>query len=95
MKLSPEYIVAERCLVFRDGSIEAREVRVTVGKPTKSNDDEYSCQIQILGLGDEHTRSIYGVDSMQALQLALRFVSEMLQNYRDELRWLGNKEIGF
>jgi len=72
-----------------------QRVRVIIGLPIQSQDKvDYSCQVQILGLGDEQIRSIYGLDSMQALQLALRFLSEQLADYRKNLRWVGNEDIG-
>lgn len=66
-----------------------------VGKPTESEGkQDYYCQVQIMGLGDEKIRSIYGLDSMQALQLAVRFISAQLDRYRKDLRWLDNEDIG-
>jgi hypothetical protein len=95
MKLLPEDIVAERFLAFQDDSTEAKEVRIILGKPVESHGKaEYACQVQIVGLSDEKVRTIYGVDSIQALQLALKFASQMLENYRPKLRWLGNEDIG-
>jgi hypothetical protein len=94
MKMSPDCIIAERSLVFRDGSTESREVRILLAKPESHGKTEYSCQVQIVGLGDEKVRTIYGVDSIHAMQLALKFASQMLENYRHELSWLGNEDIG-
>ena len=66
-----------------------------VGRPTESdNRQDYYCQVQVLGLGDEKIRSVYGLDSMQALQLAIRFISAQLDRYRKDLRWLNNEDIG-
>jgi hypothetical protein len=87
--------IAERRLTLRNGSPNPKEVRVIVGKPTESDDkQDYYCQVQILGLGDEKIRSIYGLDSMQALQLAVRFISAQLDKHRKYLRWLNNEDIG-
>ncbi len=95
MKASMDSIIAERRLTFGDGPT-AKEVRVTVSKPVESADKaDHYCQIQIIGVGDEKVRPIYGLDSMQALQLALRFISEQLANYKKELRWVENEDIGF
>jgi hypothetical protein len=89
-------VIAERQLTFKDESSTSKDVRVVLGRPTKSNDmEEYSCEVQILGLGDEKVRRIYGIDSMQALQLAIGFISGMLNLYRPGLTWLGNDNIGF
>ena len=96
MILKPEQIIAERRMTLNTGPGNTTEVKVALSRPMKSaNEAEYACSVQILGLGDEKTRSIYGVDSMQALQLALRFASQMLEDHRKNLRWLGNEDIGF
>jgi len=94
MSLAVENIVAERCLTFRDASSKATDVRVLVGKPERSAEAEYFCEVHIAGIGDEKVRAIYGVDSMQALQLALKFASDALSSYRLGLTWLGNEDIG-
>lgn len=95
-KKSVEPVIAERRLTRANVSPKLREVRVVLGKPVKSGSKmAYCCPVQIVGLGDDKIRPIYGLDSMQALQLALRFVSEYLSSCRDSLRWVGNKDIGF
>jgi hypothetical protein len=94
MTMSAEHVMAERLLRFEDPSSSPKTVRVLVGKPVKSGETEYLCETQILGLGDDKARPIYGIDSMQALQLALRFISEMLDHYRANLTWLGSRDIG-
>ena len=87
--------IAERRLTFRNGSPKPKEVRVIVGKPKESDHkQDYYCQVQILGLGDEKIRSVYGLDSMQALQLTIRFISAQLDRYRKDLRWLNDENIG-
>ena len=96
MNLAADRVIAERRLTFKDQSSNPKDVRVVLGGPTHSTDkQEYSCDVQIVGLGDAKVRRIFGVDSMQALQLALKFISEMLNRYRGSLTWLGNDDIGF
>jgi hypothetical protein len=95
MKSSMDAVIAERRLTFGSGPT-AKEVKVMLGKPMESADKaDHYCEIQILGVGDEKVRPIYGLDSMQALQLALRFISQQLAKYEKELRWVENKDIGF
>jgi hypothetical protein len=54
MKFSPDHVIAERPLAFRDGSTESTEVRIVLGKPVESHGIvEYGCQVQMVGLGDE------------------------------------------
>lgn len=96
VKPSIDAVVAERQLTLKSPPAEAKEVRVIVGKPTQSPDKaDYYCQVQIIGLGDEKVRPIYGLDSIQALQLALRFIAQQLEEHRKELRWVENEDIGF
>ena len=95
MRQSVDPAIAERRLSFKTSSTESKEVRVILGKPTQSDKGDYCCQVQILGVGDERVRPIYGLDSMQALQLALRFISSQLDDYRKDLRWVENDDLGF
>jgi hypothetical protein len=95
MNPSVDSVIAERQLTLKSDSTPDKEVRVVVGKPTQSEDRDYYCQVQIVGLADENVRSIYGLDSMQALQLALRFISTQLEEHRNVLYWVGDKDIGF
>ena len=96
MNLAADRVIAERRLTFKDQSSNPKDVRVVLAGPTHSTDkQEYSCDVQIVGLGDAKVRRIFGVDSIQALQLALKFISEMLNRCRGSLTWLGNDDIGF
>lgn len=45
--------------------------------------------MQLVGVGDEKVRPIFGVDRVQALQLALKFLDPLLLRYGDRLRWEG------
>jgi hypothetical protein len=88
-------VIAERKLSYEDDAAHCKDVCVILGKPTESDKGDYFCQVQILGLGDEKLRPIYGIDSMQALQLALRFISSQLDDHRKNLRWVENEDSGF
>lgn len=64
-----------------------------VGIPVKSatEADEWSCAYQIEGLGDGRVRKAYGVDAIQAMMLALIYVSTALYTSEEyqagELSW--------
>jgi hypothetical protein len=89
MPPSMSSVIAERVLTFGTGP-EAKVIRILVGKPFPSSDRKnFSCPTQIIWIGDEKIRPIDGVDSMQALQLALRFLSSELDIYRADLYWYG------
>jgi hypothetical protein len=38
-------------------------------------------------VGDEKVRPIFGVDTVQALQLAIRYLDPLLVQHGDKLRW--------
>lgn len=71
-----------------------REVLVSIGKPemTPGGEGEFYCPIQISGLGnDEFVQPIYGVDGVQAIELAIRFIGWRLSDINAKsgrrLRW--------
>jgi hypothetical protein len=73
-----------------------REVLVSLGRPaeTPGVEDEFYCPIRTTGLGeDEVVTAIFGIDALQALELALRFTLSRLAaiNMKNggRLRWLG------
>jgi hypothetical protein len=91
-------VVATRQL---DLSVD-KTVTVLVGKPEKFPDaDDYYCPYQILGLGNERVRRAGGVDSIQALELALKMIGTDLYTSKEsqsgELTWSGGKkgDLGF
>jgi hypothetical protein len=82
-----EALIVERQLTLVTDEGEVREIVVRIGKPEPSPDrDCFSCEFQISCLGDGEAKRIYGVDAFQALQLTLRFISTMLNHYREEAK---------
>ncbi len=88
-------IIAKRELDLADG----RTVQVVIGKPQRFPDGhDFYCPIQITGLGKEIIIRIGGVDSVQALVLALHAISSTL--YTSDaaragmLTWLGRRNFG-
>jgi hypothetical protein len=80
-----EETIAERRLTLISNSGELREIVVRIGKPVRSpNHAEFACACQIVGLGADSVKRIYGFDAFQSLQLTLRFISDMLNHYRQE-----------
>jgi hypothetical protein len=61
-------------------------VELRIGTPREMDQDAY-CPVQLVGLGDEKVRPIFGVDTVQALQLAVRYLEPLLLQYGDRLRW--------
>jgi hypothetical protein len=86
-------LIASRTLTIEaDGNAISEEVTVLLGKPQQWPDhDDYFCPYQIKGAGDEKLRYMGGVDSFQALHLALstlRVELEVLNKHlAGRLRW--------
>ena len=68
-----------------------KDVVVKIGKPEQSEHHDYCCRIQVTGVGNERVHGIYGVDSVQAIELAMRFLGSELQRlntqHEGRLRW--------
>jgi hypothetical protein len=77
-------VIATRRFRLRRGSSTTVELRI--GAPREMDQDAY-CPVQLVGLGDEKVRPIFGVDTVQALELAVRYLEPLLLQYADRLRW--------
>ena len=64
-------IVAEREFMIIEGA-ELRPARVLVFAPEKISDNEWKCEYRLVGFSKDRARKAYGVDSYQALYLALK-----------------------
>jgi hypothetical protein len=85
-------VIASRTLTTQGDGNATSEVTVLLGKPQQWPDqDDYFCPYQIKGAGDEKIRYMGGVDSFQALHLALstlRVELEVLNKHlAGRLRW--------
>ena len=96
MKLSSVgTVVVTRVLTRSKG----QKVTVTIGKPRKfRNESDYYCPFQIMGIGDEQVRYSGGVDTVQALQLALEQIGTRLYSSEEartgKLSWDGGSTKG-
>ena len=82
MKNANPNAIASRALILRlDGHEEV--VQVEIG-PLQKIDAAVACQIRIAGDDSEINQPIYGIDSIQALQLALKFIGSELDRVADE-----------
>jgi hypothetical protein len=80
--------VRELECVFPDGKL--RTVRLRVGRPYQPEGADWCCPVAADGLLSHPLPAIWGVDSWQALQLALRLLAEVVQDAADRgavLRW--------
>ena len=93
-------VIAERTLKLDRPGRRSRVVRVKFGRPVRAprpeRGDPWWCPVQIAGLGKRQMEKVAGEDSLQALTLALEFVSRVLPFEADRagvhLQWLGERE---
>jgi hypothetical protein len=86
-------IVAERFFEL-DG--RAKAVRVRVRKPRRDpKTGDYWCTFELSGLDEALDFKVWGVDSLQALQLAMRAAGELLREKGRGLTWCGDSDLGF
>ncbi|MEH2498195.1 hypothetical protein V1294_004674 [Bradyrhizobium sp. AZCC 1678] len=81
-----DIVVAER--VFRDSNSGA-SVTARIFAPERNEDSsDWSCKICIEGLATPFERSIFGVDSFQALELATSLLCTLLESHEASLAFL-------
>jgi hypothetical protein len=80
-------IVASRMLML-DGQTS---LTITIRQPYKSGDD-YACECEIVGLADVGVRTVMGVDSLQALLIAVVALQKQLEPYLNRLSWVTSDE---
>ncbi len=71
-----------------------KPVVVTLGVPQAVPGSDWGCPLQITGLntGWRRPRYVFGVDSLQALHLAMRCADVALESAKQKLEWLGQTE---
>jgi hypothetical protein len=70
-------VIATRKVRFKGADGTLVDVSVSLGKPVPDPRDPQRtrmCPYQIRGIGDERIRAIFGIDTMQALILALHIL---------------------
>lgn len=87
MTLQLGRVVAERQLVV--GSRQ-RQLVVRLGAPRRVKGD-WGCPYQLLGLGRKAVRVAFGVDSFQALMMALESIRQDLAAIDEPLTWVGGQ----
>lgn len=80
-------VIATRRFAVRGQPRKTAELRI--GEPRTFAPDAY-CPVQLVGVGDEEVRPIFGVDRVQALQLAVRYLQPLLLGF-DQLQWEGQQ----
>lgn len=88
--------MAERRLELAHRPGEHAVVRVR--KPTKdSKTGNFRCSVEWIRPEEREQFELWGIDSMQALQLSIRAAGELTRIYEDQLRWRGGQDgyLGF
>jgi hypothetical protein len=94
-------VIAERELSCEKPGEPARTIRVQVGAPVSDPKypDNALCPVVLLGFDSEEKWVLGGVDSVQALVLALQALPSCLsvcaKQYGGSLTWLGSPDLGF
>ena len=93
-------VVAQRHFQAVGGDGARREVVVSIGQPRSDPRfrGDWSCVHQISGLGDEVTRTVVGIDAIQALMLTFRMVAITLRHIQAtqglRITWLDEEDLG-
>jgi hypothetical protein len=71
-----------------------KPVVVTLGVPQAVPGSDWGCPLQITGLNTTWRRPkyVFGIDSFQALHLAMQGAGVVLESARQKLEWLGQTE---
>jgi hypothetical protein len=92
--------IAERRLKLHRRGARPKGVRVRFGKPVRTarprRGDPWWCPVEISGFGSRSLTPVAGEDSLQALVLALKYVTRILpveaKRVRGRVEWLGESE---
>jgi hypothetical protein len=75
----------------------AGKIQVHIGRPKQEETGEWGCPIEIAGV--DRPRCAFGLDAIQAIELALYLVGETLagtiEAQEGRLRWAGETSLGF
>ena len=72
-------------------------IHVRIGEPMNKEGD-CACAVHIRGIDDDSVRMIFGVDALQALCLAIDYVSVRMHvanaQLAGDIEWLGERQLG-
>jgi len=77
-------LMAERVLTGSTGQ-QTFEVKARFGKPVPHPKGDWMCSFQITGAGDGCAEEIFGIDAVQALQLAMFAAGARLDQIRENV----------
>jgi hypothetical protein len=82
-------VIAEREIFSISPKGEKEVLRVVIGKPYRVDDESWACSVRVVGL-HKKLSDVVGIDSWQALGLAIALVRQLLGYYVEngaELFW--------
>ncbi|HWR50113.1 MAG TPA: hypothetical protein VN428_03345 [Bryobacteraceae bacterium] len=93
-------VIAERELEILVGGTVAGVARVRMGLPAAEASGDFTCPVQVAGLGDDRVRLAWGQDSFVALQNGLVLIELLLKQLAPghiDLRWQSGSpgDLGF
>lgn len=93
MNEGPQEVIAHREFDVPGGSTPAV---LRIGRPEAHPDGDWVCAVQITGLGDDEVYEAAGVDSLQALTMALQMARVRLESHRrtQRIAWLSGDDLG-
>lgn len=92
-KLTLETAIAHRA--FEVAGKPGETVDVFTGKPFQMPEGEWACPYRIVGAGEDICFQIYGIDSVQALQLVWKVMDANIAAAGLELMLYGERFAGF
>lgn len=99
MEIPEVDMIAERTLDLEKKDGSRKKIRVRLGKPERSEKGDWICPYEITGFKKPIGLSVWGVDAMQALLLAIKGLSADLdinaQREEGKLTWLEEEGGGF
>ena len=90
-------LIARRSYFSASDKTCAPVVELEVGAPARSphREDEFMCSFRLKSRGSERVKTAYGIDELQALQLALGDAEATLRRLSrsldSQLRWAGDE----
>lgn len=77
-----ENIIAESKMLFKKADGEVINCRVVIGKPYVHEKYDYACPINIEGFPDSKVRTLYGMDTLDALSKAYSILHTLFCVYQ-------------
>ena len=85
-------------IVDKAGNVISK-VNIMIGKPEQLSNQDWSCSYRILGLDDDTTYRVNGLDSIQAIKCVFTVIDGILSGThlvkQGILQWNGETDLGF